>query len=218
MVELLVAITAGVVVLAAISAVAIAAMRQTARISTQVEATQRARLVIGHVVEELHSACFAPEIAPVREKSSGTELSFLHQTGSAVAPTPILSKITLSGGTLSQSNYAATRRHSPSLDVQRSDANINRNADDETISPTAPSTSIFSYYSYSNGVISPTPLATPLSASNASIATQVSIALTAAPPNTPVVYQNSGANVQNTVLLRFSPASYNSSVSNLPCQ
>ena len=217
LVELLVAITAGVVVLAAISAVAIAAMRQTARISTQVEATQRARLVIGHVVEELHSACFAPEIAPVREKSSGTELSFLHQTGSAVAPTPILSKITLSGGTLSQSNYAATGGTAPHWTFNEATPTSTETLMTK-ISPTAPSTSIFSYYSYSNGVISPTPLATPLSASNASIATQVSIALTAAPPNTPVVYQNSGANVQNTVLLRFSPASYNSSVSNLPCQ
>ena len=131
LVELLVAITAGVVVLAAISAVAIAAMRQTARISTQVEATQRARQVMGQVVEELHSACLAPEIAPVRENSSGTELRFLHQIGSAVAPTPILSKISLSGGTLTQIQLRRHWRLGTPLDLQRSDADFNRNADDK---------------------------------------------------------------------------------------
>jgi Tfp pilus assembly protein PilW len=217
LVELLVAITAGVVVLAAVSAVAIASMRQTARISTQVEATQRARLVLGRVVEELHSACLAPEIAPVRENSSGTELRFLHQTGSAVAPTPILSKITLSGGTLTQTNYAETGGSAPLWTFNEATPTSTETLMTK-ISPTAPSPSIFSYYSYSNGVISPTPLVTPLSKSNASITTQVSIALTAAPPNTPVIYESAAANVQNSVLLRFSPASYNTSVSDLPCQ
>ncbi len=218
LIELVVASAAGVVVLGAIGAVAIISLRQTDRVTTEVQATQRARLVLSQVIEELHSACLASGIAPVREESTGTSLSFLHQIGSAVSPTPIKSIITLGEGTLTQSNYPSTGGSAPTWTFAEKPSST------ETlmtkISPTAPSTSLFSYYSYSNGEISSTPLtASPtLGKTNASLTAQVTVALTAAPPNTPITNPSAAANVQDSALLRFTPTSYNTSAADLPCQ
>ncbi len=86
------------------------------------------------------------------------------------------------------------------------------------ISPTAPSTAIFSYYSYTNGEVAPTPLPTPLSSENAARVVQVGVAFTAAPLNTPITDPNAGANLMNSALLRFTPAPYNTAATNLPCE
>ena len=216
LVELLVATTAGVVVLFAITAMIIVSQRETARVNTHVDATQRGRIVLNKVVEELHSACIAPEIAPVREKSTGTMIKFIHQTGSAVAPTPILSEITLSGGTVSQSNYASTGGSAPNWTFSEKASSTEQLM--TNVSPTSPSTSIFNYYSYSNGEVTATPLSTPLSKENAERTVEVGVALTAGPQNTPITDTNAAANVADTALLRFSPAPYNTSAPNLPCQ
>ena len=71
LVELMVAITAGVVVLAAISAVAIVALRETARVKHPGRRNPAGPQVLDQVIEELHSACVAPEIAPVQRKQYG---------------------------------------------------------------------------------------------------------------------------------------------------
>lgn len=216
LIELVVACAAGVVVLATIGVVVIVSLRGTDRISTQVEATQRARQVLSQVIEELHSACLVSQIAPVQTGSTGTSISFLHQIGSEVAPTPILSTITLSEGNLTQSNYPSTGGSAPHWTFAAKPSTTEQLM--TKISPTAPSTSIFNYYSYTNGEISATPLPTPLSETNASLTAQVGVALTAEPPNTPITNPAAAANVQDSALLRFTPASYNSSTAELPCQ
>lgn len=218
LVELLVATTAGVVVLFAISAMIIVSLRETDRVNTHVDATQRGRTVLNKVIEELHSACIAPEIAPVKEKSTGTMLEFIHQTGSAVAPAPILSKVTLSGGTVSQSNYSSTGGSAPTWTFSETPSSTEQLM--TNISPTTPSKSIFSYYSYTNGEISETSLSTPTTElkENAAHTVEVKVALTAGPQNTPIEDTNAAANVTDSALLRFSPAPYNTSAPNLPCQ
>ena len=82
---------AGLVIVSALTMVIIDDDAGTARVTARVEATQRARIALTRVMEELHSACISPEIAPVKEKSTGNLLRFVHQTGSAVQPTPVLS-------------------------------------------------------------------------------------------------------------------------------
>lgn len=216
LIELIVACAAGVVVLTAIGAVAFVSLRETDRISTEVEANQRARQTLSQVIEELHSACLASQIAPVQAGSTGTSISFLHQTGSAVAPTPILSTITLSEGNLTQSNYPSTGGSAPNWTFAAKPSSTEQLM--TKISPTAPSTSIFNYYSYSNGEVSSTPLPTPLSETNASLTSQVTVAFTASPPSMPITNPAAAANVQDSALLRFTPASYNSSTAELPCQ
>lgn len=216
LVELLVATAAGVVVLFAISAMIIVSLRETVRVNTHVDATQRARTVLTKVIEELHSACVAPQIAPVQEGSTGTSISFIHQTGSAVSPTPVLSKVTLSGSTLSQSEYPVTGGEAPEWAFATTASSTQQLM--TNISPTSPSTSIFNYYSYSNGEVSATPLSTPLSTENAERTVQVGIALTASPQSTPISDPNAGANITDSALLRFTPATFNTASVNLPCE
>ena len=64
-VELLVAIVAGMAVLFGSFIVLNGTLRGSARITQRVDATQRARPVLQHVMDELHSACVASRIAPI---------------------------------------------------------------------------------------------------------------------------------------------------------
>ncbi|MGA8744502.1 MAG: hypothetical protein WB507_01380 [Solirubrobacterales bacterium] len=216
LVELLVATTAGVVVMFAISAMVIVSLRETDRVNTHVDATQRGRIVLNRVIEELHSACIAPEIAPVRKLSNGNMLEFIHQTGSAVSLAPILTKVSLSSGIVSQSNYASTGGSAPNWTFSGTPSSTEQIM--TNVSPTAPSTSIFHYYSYTNGVVTEIPVTTELGKENAERTVEVKMTLTAGPLNTPVEDSNAAANLTDAALLRFSPAPYNTTAANLPCQ
>lgn len=213
--EVLVALSTGIVVLAAISTVIIVSMRESGRISARVDANQRARIALNKIVDQLHSACIAPQIAPVQEGSGGTLLSFIHQTGSAVAPIPVLSKISLTGTTLSQSDYPNTGGTAPVWTFSSTPASTRQLM--TKISPTAPSSSIFSYYSYASGQVSATPLETPLNPERAAVAVQVKVAFTAGPLSAPVSDPNAAANIQSSALLRMTPPSFTTGA-NLPCQ
>ena len=72
LVELLVALMTGMVIIFALTMVIITTMHGTSRVNARVDATQRARIVMTRLIEQLHSACVAPQIAPVREDSTGT--------------------------------------------------------------------------------------------------------------------------------------------------
>ena len=76
------------------------------------------------------------------------------------------------------------------------------------VSPTAPSTSIFSYYGYTNGQISSTPLTTPLSLERSARTVQVNVAFTAAPPSTPGQRKRRARASRARALLRLTPPSY----------
>lgn len=217
LIEMVVTIGAGMVVFLALSTVIIVSLRETGRASARVDAVQRARTTLARVVDQLHSACITPQIAPVREGSSETSLSFVHQTGSAVSPTPLLSTISLTGGTLSQSDYTWTGGAVPAEWTFNSTPSSTRQLMTK-VTPTAPSSAIFSYYSYTNGQVSATPLAVPLNAENAARTVQVKIALTVAPLSTPVKDAAASASVQSSAVLRLTPASFNTNVINLPCQ
>jgi hypothetical protein len=216
LIELLVGTAAGLLVTMALVTVLFTSMHETARVTSRVDATQRARIVLYKMVDELHSACVAPQIAPVRKESTGTSLSFIHQTGSAVAPTPILSTVSLSGTTLSQSDYASTGGTVPNWTFASTPSATRQLM--TRISPPTPGGSIFTYYAYLNGDVSATPLTTPLSAPDAARAVQVGIGLTAAPGQNGARDANAPATIQNNVLLRFTPATFNTAATNLPCQ
>jgi hypothetical protein len=135
--------------------------------------------------------------------------------GSAVAPIPVLSTISLSEGTLSQSDYPSTGGTAPTWTFASTPSSTRQLM--TKVSPTAPSSSIFSYYAYSSGQISATPLHTPLEATEAASTVEVNIALTAAPLSKPVSDPNAAANIQSSALLRLTPPSFTTG-SNAPCQ
>ena len=66
----------------------IVTMRETNRVASHVDANQRARLTMTKIIDQLHSACVAPQIAPVQKDSTGTMLIFCHQTGLSRRPDP----------------------------------------------------------------------------------------------------------------------------------
>lgn len=215
LVELLVAISAGTVVFAGLTMVVTGSLHQTTRITDRVHATQEARTAVHRLTVELHSACVAPQIAPVREGSTGSSLSFVHKAGAEVAPKPTLSTVTLSGGTLTQADYAWESGSAPDWTFETTPTTrtlLTR------VSAPSGSVPVFRYYEYSNGQIATPPLETPLDSENAARAAQVDVAVKVSPPGRPVTDAGGAAIVQDSALLRFTPPSYSTSAVNLPCE
>lgn len=220
MIEVLVSTGTGIVVLGALTMVILVSMHANARVTARVDATQRARLVVTKIMQQLHSACVAPKLAPIQPGSTGTSMKFIHappSQGSAVAPMPTMTEISLSGGTLTQSDRPATGGSYPNWTYSSTPTTTELLTD---VGPIPPSASIFSYYASSNGALSPTPQTTPLEATATPLTIQVRIALNAEPTRgtTPVADADASANVRAGATLRLTPPSFNEAAPALPCQ
>ena len=79
----------------------------------RVDANQRARPVMQRIMDQLHSSCVGANVTPIRAGSTGTSVSFLHESGGAVNPTPDRVVISLAGDDLTQSVYPATGGTAP---------------------------------------------------------------------------------------------------------
>ena len=215
LVELMVALMAGLVIISALTMVIMTTMHGTARVTARVEATQRARLALVKLMQELHSACTSPEIAPVKPESTGTALWFVHQTGSEVQPIPVLSLVTNGEGNLTQLDYGYKSGAAPNWIF-----NLEKPIKTQTlltkVAPIAPSSSIFSYYRYVGGTISTTPQKTPLE-TESELTVEVQAALTAAPEKTPVRDSGSSAAIRDSATLRLTPPSFNEGSPAKPC-
>jgi Tfp pilus assembly protein PilW len=219
LVELLVATTAGIVVLAGLSATVIVTVRESSRVTSHVHANQQARLAMTRVVDQLRSACFSYEMAPVMKESNGTSLIFAQPTpttATKVAPTAMKTVISLSGTNLLQSNYAATTTAAPWSYSTTPSSTTTLMADVSPVSTGAP---IFRYYAYSNGEASKA-LGVPLTEATAAEAVQVNVAFKVAPqtPLSAASDPNVGTPLQNSVLLRFTPSGFETSAEYRPCE
>lgn len=100
LVELLAAMAAGMVVLAGLVTVISVALQQTTYTFTRVDATERARTVLTHIEDELHSACIVNDVTPIQggaqssQDSDANNLVFVSQFGTSATPTPVEHKIT----------------------------------------------------------------------------------------------------------------------------
>lgn len=218
LVELMVGASVGIVVLYALTMAILTTMHGTAKVSARVHATQDARVALTNVMEELHSACLAPKITPVQAGSSGTSLGFVHAArseGAEAAPKPTLSVISLTGDTLTQSDYAwatgASQKEwtfAPTPTTRQLMTGV---------APVPPSSSIFTYYTYLKGAISPTPLEMPLTDEAAATTIEVRAAL-AVTPDGSGADDGAPASIQNRATLRLTPPSFNESAPSPPCQ
>ncbi len=216
LIELVVAMAAGMIVFAGITTMVAASLNQSTRVTRRVHATQEARMTVHRVVTELHSACVAAEVAPIQEGSSGTSLSFVYQTGSAATLTPVLHKISLTGTTLSLSTYPSTSGSIPEWKFSSTASSTSTLM--TNVSAISASEPIFTYYKYVNGLISSTPLTVPLSEANALAAVQIDIALKVTPPGRTTGAAKLPGIVQDSALLRFTPPGGKSTALNLPCE
>jgi Flp pilus assembly pilin Flp len=214
--ELTVGLAAGAVVFLALTSLVIGSLHGTARVSARIDATQRARIVMTNLIEELHSACVAPQVAPIQAGSTGTLLSFIHQTGSAVAPVPIRSNVSLTGTTLSREDFQASGGSAPKWTFAKEP--FSKRQLMTGIAPTSPSTSIFSYYGYSEGKLVALSTASPFTEETASKAVQVNIAFTASPRINPARDTRAAVAISDSVQFRLTPASYNKELASPPCQ
>lgn len=219
LVELVVGMAAGLVVMAALITLIMVTLNTTSRVSARVHATQEARIALTRIIEQLHSACIAPKVAPIRAGSSDNELRFVHATGSAVSPTPTLTKITYSGGALTQRDYAWKSGTAPFWVFEES-APIRTVLLNDRIAPIT-GKPIFAYYGHTSGAVSTTAFsAAPpggLSEIDASRTIQVSAAFKAVPRD------DNGENatptrIQGSASLQLTASSYNAAAQSTPCQ
>lgn len=217
LIELMTALATGVIVFAGLTLVVMATMHHSTRTQNRVHATQEARLVLQKIVTEMHSACVAAEVAPVQPNSGANAIAYVYQTGSGAALTPVLHEVVLSGTTLNMLTYPATSGSTPSWTFSTT-ASATRTLM-ANVAPVSTGAPVFSYYAYgSGGVVSSTPLTTPLSATDAAKTVQVNVALKVNTRTAPNPDPNGGAIVQNQAFLRFSPPSASTTVANLPCE
>jgi type II secretory pathway pseudopilin PulG len=221
LIEVLVAATIGIVVMLAILGLVDASSRGSARVAARVAADQRARPVLQHLIDELHSTCVGPNTMPVLANSTQTQLVFLSQTGSAVSPTPDKHVVTLNGTTLTESIYPATGGSAPNWTFDDNNPSSTR----ELLTGVGPAllgsppsaVDLFRYYKYQGAQLSSSPLQSPLTAADAAQTAEVVVSFSASPRTNPVSDPNASVSVSDGVILRLSPASENASELNPPC-
>jgi hypothetical protein len=217
LVELVIGTAMGMVVLSALTMLIITSMHASARVTARIHATQNARISLVKIIEELHSSCVVPKIAPVQEKSTGTLLRFSHapaSEGSSATVKPVLSTVALSGTSLVETEYASLGGIPPTFSkTAMGPSHLLATG----VAPTPPSSSIFTYYTYSNGMLVAAPQKE-LGLTEANSVIQVKVAFTAFPPKTSISDNNVGASVENSVMLRLTPPSFEAQAGSLPCQ
>ena len=120
LIELLVAMSMGIIVSMAAYAILTTTLRETSRVFTRVDATQRSRLTMENIETLLHSSCLADGTKPIISTTSPSRLTtattmyFVSRYGSQTTPTPTLHKIALSGTNLTDTTYALTSGTGPS--------------------------------------------------------------------------------------------------------
>lgn len=207
--ELVMGIPIFLIVFSAILMMTEVATHNQDKVAKRVAVNQRARPELTRLMDQLHSACVAPGVAPVLVGSTPTSLIFISKPGSAVNPTPDKRIVTLSGGTLTESVYPATGGSPPSWTYSSTPTSTRQ------LLTGVSSPALFRYYEYEGGQVSTTPLPTPLNAADAATTVQVAISFTystgaGTDPNAPITLSDSAT-------LRLEPASEDTSEVNLPC-
>ena len=213
MVELMVAVATAMIVMFAVFGLIQVTLRSSATVTSRVDANQRARVVMQRLIDDLHSACVAPNTTPVLAGSTATSVSFMSQTGSSVSVTPDKHVVSLSSGALSESIYPATGGAAPIWTFAGTPSTTRQLMTD--VSATNPP--LFRYYAYQSGQLSTTPLPTPLSAADAARAVHISVSFSVAPRTTPVPDPNASVTVSDSAILAFSPADEDTTQANPPC-
>jgi hypothetical protein len=211
LVELLVGMGMGMVVLAGLATFLIVTLHGNARINARVEATDNARVVMTRVIEELHSACVTPTVAPVEAGSSNNNLRFTHGTYGGTAT--VTETATLSEITYSETEHTLTQTDPPSKPrILLSN-----------VSPISSGEPVFSYWRYENGSLAKEALPAKalsggLSSENAKETILVKIAFTAAPKSEPVSDAGADTAIRNSATLRLTPPSYSETAKAMPCE
>lgn len=216
--ELVVAMSIGLIVLLGVFAVVQVSTHSSNRTTSRVVANQTARPVLTRIIDELHSSCISPGLAPIQTGSGPYSMTFIYSTKNGVTPEPSKLTISLTSGIISESVYTYSSGSAPTWTFSATPATTRLmvNASDAVVG--GASVPLFRYYAYdSNGLVSTTPLTTPLSDTDAGLVVKVSVAFKVTPPKTTVNPDTAAAlSLADSVLLRFTPGSTTSG-ENTPC-
>lgn len=110
LVELLVVLSAGLIVVSGLFAVLDMTMTQSTRVYSRIDATQRARTAFETMERQLHSGCFSTSVPPIRQGSTDDTIRFASAEGSAASVTPIEHEISFDAGleSLTDTTYNLT--------------------------------------------------------------------------------------------------------------
>jgi hypothetical protein len=219
LVELLVSLAVGMIVILGILALSEVALRSSARTTARVDADQRARPVLAHLMDQLHSTCLGPSAGPILAGSTESQLAFLHQTGSDPGPTPDKRVITFADNTLIESVYPYQGGEAPDwvfADVPSNRQLLTGVSHATTGDPPA-AVPVFEYFSYVDGALSPEPLTTPLTPEDAALTVQVKVSFSTSPSSNPTQDPEAAVTLTDSALVRFSPASEDPAKVNEPC-
>jgi prepilin-type N-terminal cleavage/methylation domain-containing protein len=246
MIELLIAMTIGSVVILAAFALLRFTTSDVSRITARVHVDQRGRLALEKIMLELHSACVAPTVVPIREKSTENELRFISEYSplnkeTEAVPTSELSTVRLRHiiytpptekfqGTLIEESWPSTGTppHYKFNESEKPTKVKLLNGIQRSINKEGKEIPVFKYYRYYNekdhepvyGQLDPTALAAAsLSEAEARIVTKVTISFALGPEGSEsATFANDRAvALEDSAIFRLAPSSETASESNLPC-
>ncbi len=149
LVEMLVAMVAGIATLLALFTFQDVALRGATKVFARADATQEARIALEKIESRLHSSCVAAGVTPILglpgSTSNGTTLSFVSEYGSAPSLVPDKHVITLSGENLTDTTHLVQSGSSPTWTFGPAVVPSTLLLDNASAPPGKP---IFSYYAY----------------------------------------------------------------------
>jgi prepilin-type N-terminal cleavage/methylation domain-containing protein len=247
LIELLVASLAGIIVSAATGAIVIASVHFSSNFGNRVDSNQEGRVAMEKITQALNSSCVATGVTPlvgtpaptgmvggVASGSDASNVVFYSALSDVATIEPNEVEISLTGTAPSQqlvmytytnTNAATTPPPPPpwtfsTTPTPTSGFVLLPNAAQATVNGSV--LPVFQYYSYdtSTGLINTTtPLATPLSATDAAATAEVTISFEALPSNkgANLSARSAGANLSDSVVFKLTPASSAPNGSNTPC-
>jgi type II secretory pathway pseudopilin PulG len=241
LVELLVAMTLSVVIIAGLIAILVVSLRQQSRITNQVQANRTGRTTLSKAIEELHSSCTGLNTLPIQAPSTtvssplaasnGVNLWFLSAYGNKTSGEAVIKEVVehdinwtasktsntgLSLGTLKDYSFAATGGEGPNwtfpaLNTANATAKV---LGTNVVAPT--SGAIFEYEKYNTSGELILEKAVPLTTTTAKTVANVRISFTQA-PETGDTRHGRTTNLSDSVLLRYSPGETGTEAENTPC-
>jgi Tfp pilus assembly protein PilV len=239
LIELLVAMTLSVVIIAGLIAILVVSLRQQSRITNQVQANRTGRTTLSKAIEELHSSCTGLNTLPIQAPSTtvssplaasnGVNLWFLSAYGNKTSGEAVIKEVVehdinwtanktsntgLSLGTLKDYSFASTGGEAPNwtfpaLNIANATAKV------LGTNVIAPSGTIFQYETYNtSGELNP--VAVPLTTTTAKTVANVNVSFTQAPETGDTRAGRTTA-LSDSVLLRFGPSETGTEAENTPC-